>query len=75
VEADARFRIHAPLVSLGKAEIIRRGLELGVDYALTSSCYDPHSSGTACGRCDSCRLRLAGFAAAGCVDPIRYETR
>ena len=75
VEAVSRFKVHAPLVSLGKAEIIKKGLELGVDYALTSSCYDPDSSGAACGLCDSCRLRLAGFAAAGCVDPISYKTR
>ena len=75
VEAVSHFKVHAPLVSLGKAEIIKKGLELGVDYALTSSCYDPDLSGAACGLCDSCRLRLAGFAAAGCVDPISYKTR
>jgi 7-cyano-7-deazaguanine synthase len=64
-----RFRVHAPLIDLTKAEIIRLGTELGVDYSLTHSCYDPLEDGTPCGRCDSCRLRLAGFAAAGLEDP------
>ncbi len=67
------IRIHTPLVSLTKADIIRRGLELGVDYGLTHSCYDPDDDGTSCGECDSCRLRLKGFAEAGAVDPIRYR--
>lgn len=67
------FRIHAPLIDLTKAEIIRRGLALGVDYGLTRSCYDPDESGAACGACDSCRLRLAGFAAAGVRDPAPYQ--
>ena len=62
-------RIHAPLIELSKADIIRRGLALGVDYALTVSCYQPDGEGRACGRCDSCRLRRAGFAAAGVPDP------
>ena len=66
------FRVHAPLIDLGKAEIIRVGLELGVDYALTLSCYAADGAGRACGRCDSCRLRAAGFAAAGVPDPTRY---
>jgi 7-cyano-7-deazaguanine synthase len=70
-----RFRIHAPLVRLTKAEIIRRGLELGVDYALTTSCYDPAPGGAACGRCDSCVLRLRGFAEAGLTDPRPYMSR
>jgi len=70
VEGKGKLRIHAPLVSLGKADTIRRGLELGVDYSLTWSCYV--GSEKACGRCDSCRLRLAGFAAAGAVDPLEY---
>jgi len=61
--------IHAPLIELSKADIIRRGLALGVDYALTMSCYQPDERGRACGRCDSCRLRLAGFATAGVADP------
>ncbi len=68
----AGIRIHAPLLRLTKAGIIRRGLELGVDYGLTFSCYDPTADGAACGHCDSCRLRLKGFAEAGCRDPIRY---
>lgn len=65
----ARVRIHAPLLRLTKAEIIQRGLTLGLDYALTHSCYDPAPDGTACGRCDSCTLRSAGFAQAGIPDP------
>ena len=67
-----RFEIHAPLIELGKSEIIQRGTELGVDYAQTVSCYQPTSRGEACGRCDSCRLRRAGFAEAGLPDPTRY---
>jgi 7-cyano-7-deazaguanine synthase len=67
-----RFDIHAPLVRMSKAEIIRAGLELGVDYAMTVSCYQASDDGLACGRCDSCRLRSAGFAAAGIRDPTRY---
>jgi 7-cyano-7-deazaguanine synthase len=66
----ARFRIHTPLIALTKAEIIRRGIDLGLDYGLTHSCYDPSPSGRACGRCDSCRLRAKGFAAAGVSDPL-----
>ena len=65
-----RFRVHAPLVSLSKADIIRRGLALGLDYGLTHSCYDPYPSGAPCGRCDSCRLRALGFAEAGASDPL-----
>jgi 7-cyano-7-deazaguanine synthase len=64
--------IHAPLINLGKAEIVRRGTELGVDYGLTVSCYQADAEGRACGVCDSCRLRRAGFAGAGLVDPTRY---
>jgi 7-cyano-7-deazaguanine synthase len=64
------FRIHAPLQMLTKAEIIRKGLELGLDYGLTHSCYDPDARGRPCGRCDSCTLRAAGFAQAGVADPI-----
>ncbi len=67
------MRIHAPLAELSKAEIIRKGLELGVDYAITVSCYQPDPAGRACGRCDSCRLRRAGFNAAGIPDPTRYQ--
>jgi 7-cyano-7-deazaguanine synthase len=73
VEGERPFRIHTPLIALSKAEIIRCGLDLGVDYALTVSCYDPDRDGVACGRCDACRLRLRGFAAAGTADPIRYR--
>jgi 7-cyano-7-deazaguanine synthase len=72
VEGTGRFRIHAPLLSLTKPEIIRRGLALGVDYGLTHSCYDPTPNGRACGRCDSCQLRLAGFAEVGMADPVEY---
>ena len=71
-EDGVRFRLHAPLQQLTKAETVRRGLELGVDFALTHTCYDPAPDGAACGRCDSCRLRAEGFAAAGIPDPTRY---
>jgi 7-cyano-7-deazaguanine synthase len=67
-----RLTIHAPLIRLTKAEIIRRGLELGVDYSLTTTCYDPSATGEACGRCDACLLRLKGFREAGSTDPITY---
>jgi len=66
------FRIHTPLIALTKADIIRKGLSLGVDYSLTHSCYDPAPTGLACGLCDSCRLRLKGFAEAGLKDPVGY---
>ena len=69
VEGKGRFRVHTPLIHLSKAEIIRLGRALGVDYALTHSCYDPAADGAACGRCDSCVLRAAGFAEAGVPDP------
>jgi 7-cyano-7-deazaguanine synthase len=72
VEGGA-LRIEAPLLRLSKAEIIRQGLALGVDYADTVSCYQADAAGRACGRCDSCRLRSEGFAAAGCPDPTRYQ--
>ena len=68
----AEFKIRAPLEHMSKAEIIRAGLELGVDYGHTVSCYQADEEGRACGRCDSCRLRADGFAAAGIVDPTRY---
>ena len=68
----APVRIHAPLLELSKADIIRRGLALGVDYSLTRSCYDPRADGTSCGRCDACLLRRRGFAQAGAHDPIPY---
>jgi 7-cyano-7-deazaguanine synthase len=66
----ARFRVHAPLLTLGKADIIRRGLELGLDYGLTHSCYDPSPGGRPCGACDSCVLRAKGFHEAGVHDPV-----
>jgi 7-cyano-7-deazaguanine synthase len=69
----APFRINAPLIKMSKAEIIRQGLSLGLDYALSVSCYAADIEGAACGRCDSCRLRAAGFAAAGVADPTRYR--
>jgi 7-cyano-7-deazaguanine synthase len=69
----ARFRVHAPLIEWSKAEIIRTGLGLGVDYALTVSCYQADAAGRACGRCESCRLRRAGFEQAGVADPTRYR--
>ncbi len=68
----ARFRVHAPLMNLDKAGIVRLGSSLGVDFALTHSCYDPSPAGEACGSCDACQLRLAGFRAAGSSDPARY---
>jgi len=69
----ANFTVHAPLVHMTKAQIIRRGVELGVDYAMTHSCYDPDPRGRACGRCDSCLLRKKGFAEAGVADPTSYQ--
>src|SRR5437879_10533606 len=75
VEGRGVFRIHAPLLDKTKAEIIREGVRLGVDYGLTLSCYDPDEQGRACGRCDSCRLRLKGFAEAGRTDPALYQQR
>jgi 7-cyano-7-deazaguanine synthase len=70
-----RFHIHAPLVQLSKAEIIRLGVSLGVDYSITWSCYDPSPDGLACGKCDSCLLRKSGFASAGVPDPTRYSEK
>jgi 7-cyano-7-deazaguanine synthase len=70
-----KFTIHTPLIALSKAEIIRKGLSLGVDYSRTHSCYDPTPEGVACGLCDSCRLRLKGFIEAGVPDPICYATK
>ncbi len=74
VENSLKFRIHTPLIRMTKAEIIRRGMDLGVDYSLTHSCYAPNETGVACGRCDACQLRLKGFAEAGLVDPIAYQS-
>jgi 7-cyano-7-deazaguanine synthase len=73
VEGTLAFKIHTPLVQLSKAEIIERGTALGVDYGLTHSCYDPDAEGRACGQCDSCVLRLKGFAEAGLCDPAPYQ--
>jgi len=64
--------VHAPLIEMTKAQIIRRGVALGVDYGMTHSCYDPDAEGRACGRCDSCVLRRKGFAEAGVADPTTY---
>jgi len=75
VEGKGRFTVHTPLISMTKAEIIGKGLSLGVDYSRTLSCYDPTPEGGACGLCDSCRLRLKGFAEAGVPDPVEYVTR
>jgi len=70
----AQFRVHTPLIALSKSDIIRRGLDLGVDFAMTVSCYQANGRGEACGHCDSCRLRRDGFEAAGVTDPTRYVT-
>lgn len=72
VEREGQYRIHAPLLTLDKPQIIRRGLELGVDYSLTHSCYDPTAEGLSCGRCDSCRIRRSAFERLGMADPIGY---
>jgi len=73
VEGRQRIEIHTPLISLTKAQIIQSGLELGIDYALTRSCYDPSPSGEACGQCDACQLRLKGFRESGRADPAPYQ--
>lgn len=73
VEGQQRLKIHTPLISMTKAEIIRKGIELGVDYSLTVTCYDPSTEGLACGECDACQLRLKGFAENGLVDPVDYQ--
>jgi 7-cyano-7-deazaguanine synthase len=72
-EGRGRFTIHTPLIHLTKGQIIARGLELGVDYGLTLTCYQPDPKGRACGRCDACLLRLKGFAQAGTPDPAPYQ--
>lgn len=71
-QGGADFTVHTPLIELSKAQIIQKGLAAGLDYGLTHSCYDPDAKGRACGRCDSCLLRLKGFAEAGAPDPITY---
>jgi len=73
VEGKERLKIHTPLIDLTKAQIIQKGLQLGVDYSLTHSCYDPDDQGLACGVCDSCQLRLKGFREAGVDDPVKYR--
>ncbi len=72
-EEGTRIKIHTPLISMTKRDIVSRGVALGVDYSLTVSCYDPALDGAACGRCDACLLRLRAFAAAGVTDPVRYN--
>jgi len=73
VEQKSRYRIHTPIIEMTKAGIILAGTKLGLDYSMTHSCYDPDEKGRSCGRCDSCRLRLKGFAEAGLEDPIEYR--
>ncbi len=75
VQGKGQYRIHTPIIDMTKAEIILTGTKLGVDYSLTHSCYDPDEQGRSCGRCDSCRLRLKGFAEAGIKDPIEYVNK
>jgi 7-cyano-7-deazaguanine synthase len=72
VEGTLKFKIHTPLIKMTKAEIIRSGTELGVDFSLTHSCYDPDAAGQPCGRCDACLLRRKGFAEAGLTEPLSY---
>ncbi len=72
VQKKGRFKIHTPIIKMTKAQIIKTGTRLGVDYSLTHSCYNPNKAGKPCGRCDSCRLRLRGFAQAGLKDPLKY---
>jgi len=73
-DGTGQFRVHAPLLKMTKAEIVREGMALGVDFSLTLSCYDPDAAGRACGRCDSCQLRRKGFAEAGVPDPTAYQS-
>ncbi len=73
IEGQSHIQIHTPLINLTKAEIIRLGIEMGVDYSLTHSCYDPREDGTACSHCDACQLRLKGFEEAGLIDPLTYS--
>ncbi|MFF8603938.1 7-cyano-7-deazaguanine synthase QueC [Streptomyces sp. NPDC015232] len=73
VEGTQKLKLHSPLISMSKADIVREGLRLGVDYSLTSSCYDPDEQGRACGHCETCLLRLKGFAEAGVTDPVQYQ--
>ncbi len=73
VQGSLRFSIHTPLIDLTKADIVRRGTDLGVDYSLTHTCYDPDANGLSCGTCDACQLRRRGFAEAGLKDPLAYQ--
>ncbi|MEU8132146.1 7-cyano-7-deazaguanine synthase QueC [Streptodolium elevatio] len=73
VEGTQELKLHSPLIAMSKADIVREGLRLGVDYSLTSSCYDPDEQGRACGHCETCLLRLKGFAEAGVTDPVQYQ--
>lgn len=73
VEGTQTLKLHSPLIAMSKADIVREGLRLGVDYSLTSSCYDPDEQGRACGHCETCLLRLKGFAEAGVTDPVQYQ--
>ncbi len=73
--SGSSFRIHTPLIDMTKSEIIKVGMDLGVDYSLTSSCYDPDQEGNPCGLCDACYLRLKGFKEAGIIDPLNYSNR
>ena len=73
VEGALKFRIHTPLMKMTKAEILRCGTQLDVDYSLTHTCYSPDEVGTSCGKCDACHLRLQGFQDAGLADPIAYQ--
>ncbi len=75
VEGKQKLKIHTPLIQMTKAQIIKKGLELGADFSLTHSCYDPSESGKSCGQCDSCFLRLKGFKEAGVPDPIKYRSK
>lgn len=74
VEGTSKIELHSPLIALSKADIVREGLRLGVDYSLTSSCYAPDEQGRACGKCETCLLRLKGFAEAGVKDPVQYQS-
>jgi 7-cyano-7-deazaguanine synthase len=75
IEGRGKFRIHTPIIAMTKSQIILRGLELGLDYGLTHSCYDPDDQGRSCGHCDSCQLRLKGFDQAGLKDPAVYQSQ